>query len=832
MKKIFLFFISFLFIFLLVSCKDNNNNEPAKDYERPQAEIEVNKEKSKYYYDKVELNFTLKIKNTYKFKDGDRISAEYKNAVTGATEKPYAAKVGENEYILYLTNLSHNTDTEVKFNYHYHFRGKDSKRQIADLKVNASGESDPLDNAVIRDYDDYIKYAKENMEEYIKDENKNIRKNYILENDIDFKDKEFLPLGYNFSGVFNGNNHTFKNISSSTMIYDTFKKDGQSSDKKIPYKYHFYGIFKNLLDGGEFKDLKFENVNLNNSEAKNKDSYDYDRSYKDSGFGLVCERAGENTRISNISLNNVKLNLTVKPGFKDLNKSFLDANFGLIAGSTSGLVSNIKILNSEIKINNKGASGASLGIVLGRANDKALVEFVSVKDSMLDIVNNINPNLLLPDDNKVDRPSRAVSDYYNKLGDNPKRNLSIYAGIVAGYVTSNSISSLYLVNNLVRSLDEKNTDKIATVRLNGKGIGFDFDVAYSDKSGKISLTEVDKKFYRVGERARVYMRTDTYTPNQSDVNTGVKRLYINNREISKSDLKEEPRVPFLYYYEFTVYENTDILSITNTYEKREDAQKENVYFENNKKQVYENITPGTFPNETQSLFKIEQDAYYQVKKEKYNKYLHGYAVITFKELKDKPNNPNQGSSSENNKYEKVYSWAKIDQNGKFRFLVRGRIEKIEIMGQFISENNIGQVYGFGKKITAAFLSGNKTEIIGDGQNTISNINLTEMCKYTYNLGLYASNHNQLEILNTVFENYVIKNENGNTIFDINFDKSLVLNHYNNQNIFIGNKPSYLGSDVDVLINNTFNKNSKEDIKKYLVLGYLINEEWFLKEFGI
>ena len=833
MKKLLLLFISLFSLFLLASCKKEDKDGPSKDYERPQAEVVVNKEKSKYKYDEIDLNFTINIKNTYKFKEGDRISVEYKNHYTGSIERPFAARIKDDEYLLHLPNLKNNKDTEVKFYYHYIYRGKDSKRHIGDITVSANGENDPLVDVSIRDYDDYIKHAKENMEEYIKNNDKNIRKTYNLEADIDFKDKLFLPLGYKFSGVFNGNNHTLKNISSSTMVYETTKKGNSEFDDDSLYRYYFYGIFKKLLNGAWVKDLNLENVNLKNHDASNIKSYNEDRHYKNEGFGIICEKANEDSRISNITINNSNVDLIVKPGYNDLNKSFLAANFGLVAGSSNGSVSNIKILNSEITIYNKGASGMSCGIAFGRTLEKASVEFVSIKDSNLNVSNNINPNLILTD-KSGDNSSTFVSEYYHNLGDSPKKNLSVYAGIMIGYEASGNVSSLYLLNNLIKSIDSKNDDKIATVRLNGKAMGFDYEESTSDKKANVGFSQINKKFYHIGEVARIYVRTDTNGPKQGgSLNNGLKRLYINNREISKSDLKEDPRIPFISYYEFVVYENVDALSITNQYEKREDALKENIYFENDKKAIFENITPGTFPGEAQSLFHNEQDVYYQIKKEKFDRTLHGYAVVTFKQLKEgQENNQKGGNSGSSDQFEKVYSWAKIDQNGKFRFIVRGKIERIEIMGQFISEFNIGHVYGFGKRVVATYLSNNQIEISNTGQNTISDINLTEIYKYTYNLGLFASSHKQLEVSNTVFENYTIKNTDGDTIFNINFDKTLLVNHYNNKNIFIGNKPKYFGSDVDVSIDTAFDKMSKEDIKKYLVLGYLVNENWFFKEFGL
>ena len=103
--------------------------------------------------------------------------------------------------------------------------------------------------------------------------------------------------------------------------------------------------------------------------------------------------------------------------------------------------------------------------------------------------------------------------------------------------------------------------------------------------------------------------------------------------------------------------------------------------------------------------------------------------MTFKKLKEgQENNQKGGNSGSSNQFEKVYSWAKIDQNGKFKFIVRGKIERIEIMGQFISEFNIGHVYGFGKRVVATYLSNNQIEISNTGQNTISDINLTEIYK--------------------------------------------------------------------------------------------------------
>lgn len=95
---------------------------------------------------------------------------------------------------------------------------------------------------------------------------------YILKNDIDLEDEEWLPIGYYhpnfevqnnaFYGVFDGNNHRISNL-------NILMQEGGLKEKDGKLKTLGLGMFALLGEGALVKDLKLEGVNILRESLKN-----------------------------------------------------------------------------------------------------------------------------------------------------------------------------------------------------------------------------------------------------------------------------------------------------------------------------------------------------------------------------------------------------------------------------------------------------------------------------------------------------------------------------------------------------------------------------------
>lgn len=125
-------------------------------------------------------------------------------------------------------------------------------------------------------------------------------KYFILQNDIDLNNIEWTPIGNgvtNFSGVFNGNNHSIRNLKISVGAMYNRTYSTSNPDKTLPT--YVAGLFGTCMNA-DIEDLNIDNAHISIVGS----------TYKHTIYsGILCGAmySEENTHISNIKISNSQI---------------------------------------------------------------------------------------------------------------------------------------------------------------------------------------------------------------------------------------------------------------------------------------------------------------------------------------------------------------------------------------------------------------------------------------------------------------------------------------------------------------------------------------------
>ncbi|MFA5692425.1 MAG: hypothetical protein WC907_02315 [Acholeplasmataceae bacterium] len=217
----------------------------------------------------------------------------------------------------------------------------------------------------------------------------NAKKHYKLGADLDFLDESFTPLftsGTPFTGSFDGDDHTIKNIQMTS-----------SKDVNKPYL-SIFGYASNST----IKNTNFDNIHINNDE----------NSYTGIHYvGLIVSKVSNNNfELTNITIKNSSL--TIKHNINNITTN-RNLYVGLLGGSVQGKIANIDIIDSELKVTQLGLNGryagtdiATTGTYVGGAvglveSDKGFgISKISVIDTEVEVIIN------------QDKPGKGSGDLY------------------------------------------------------------------------------------------------------------------------------------------------------------------------------------------------------------------------------------------------------------------------------------------------------------------------------------------------------------------------------------------------------------------------------------
>ncbi len=738
----------------------------------------------------------------------------------------------------------------------------DKEKKYVDFKDKTDNpDYDLNDIKEIKSVDDYLNIANNYN---LNTESGLVVQNYKLVSDLDFKDKEFVPLAPRFAGWFDGNNKRIFNININTEKKNYISKEyGYKVDYEVQKpkfnKYVSFGLFDELLENSKVTDLVLEDITYDNSQVLYKD---YEEVKEIKKFGLIAREIQKDAKITNITLNNISLTYLSHLPYAVENQSGLDTGAGLLCGVSKGEITNIHISNVKATFINRSNSGMAFGLVAGNATN--IVQNITIKSSELNVL--CDERRLLHMD-KLETGSDK-DDY--KMADLKKfsgKKYNTYAGLVCGYMESSEethFGYIYLKDNKVNFNTEEKTfqkdnEKEYFVTLLGVGLCFDFTKNYKeeyvkeDTSTDNNIYKVDNKIfktYKYGEKAKVFFRRKmNYAKHMRNVYSGgdntheVKKITVGDKEYYPKDYKLDEKFEGYYYIEFEVRKNLEVkLHYTETFARsgRTDTTNKNVNsedkeknkdkykdpFKNDKDEViFEDITLNPKQDEYPYLTKLK---FKYLKKSQDFKSLYAIATFDFAyEHKD-------DKKSENKEYEyKIYS--RLDEDGVFELTaIGGRLAKLEVYQMPERNYYFGLVAGFAKNIASLYCENNFLYHVGDFGNLLKTDKVNEISTNKVNVGLYSAN-STATYYNTISDNNRVLPVTSQIYNDGHLEQNLleeVFNADDKNNFFksisiINGEPIY-----STLTNIDFNNNLTDKAKILHRLATKTNRELFFKELGI